>query len=63
MGGGFTVDNLILIKNKKGSERMKLQFKSFDGIMTIDVNINKGIEMFVKFNEQDMENQDKEETE
>lgn len=42
---------------------MKLQFKSFDGIMTIDVDINKGIEMFVKFNEQDMENQDKEEIE
>lgn len=35
---------------------MKLQFKSFDGIMTIDVDINKGIKMFVKFNEQDMEN-------
>ena len=42
---------------------MKLQFKSFDGIMAIDVDINKGIEMFVKFNEQDMENQDKEEIE
>ena len=42
---------------------MNLQFKSFDGIMTIDVDINKDIEMFVKFNEQDMENQDKEEIE
>lgn len=31
--------------------------------MTIDVDINKGIEMFVNFNEQDMENQDKEEIE
>lgn len=31
--------------------------------MTIDVDINKGIEMFVNFNEQDMKNQDKEETE